>query len=181
MKPDSDAVLNVWTDFSQSLRPEIDTVCFYPESVLPFSKAEILLMLVDNYKWVLNNAEKNLTETSKELSNYQDAYILFNSLAVNVGYLAKFTNQTNEKYLTRFGYQSLMALNSDQSLESLANILSEGPKAEPEKEQNLLLEFFKTIEIYSSLSGFNIQKLLEWNPVMASALHRISQSNQPNN
>jgi hypothetical protein len=175
MKLDPDAVLNVWTDFSQSLRPEIDTVCFYPESALPFSKAEILLMLVDNYKWILNNAEKKLTETSKELSNYKDTYILFNSLATNVGYLAKFTNQINQKYLTRFGYQSIKALDSDQSMESLANILSEGPKSDPEKEQKLLLEFFKTIEIYSSLTGFNIQKLLEWNPVMAAALNRLTQ------
>jgi hypothetical protein len=184
MKLDSDEILSVWTDFSQSLRPEIDSVCFYPEKELPFSKAEIFMMLMDNYSWVKNNAldfsNKNglkidLIETSTELSRYQDIHILYSSLAINIGYLAKFSNQIDQKYLTRFGYQVLKALNSDQSIRSISNILSEGPESDPEKEQKLIFEYFKTLEMYSALTGFNLQKLLEWNPIMTGALERLNE------
>jgi hypothetical protein len=187
MKPDSDEILSIWTDFSQALRPEIDSVCFYPESSLPFSKSEIFLMLVDNYQWVKNEASDyedenglkiNLTEISKDLPRYQDAYTLFQSLAINIGYLARFTDQVEEKYITRFGSQVLKALSTDNSIEAIISLASEGPKSDPEKEQQLLFEFFKILETYSAITGFNIQKLMEWNPIMSGVLQRLAEKRQ---
>ncbi len=183
MKPDPDQMLQTWTNFTQALRPEIDSVCFYPESLLPYSKSEILLMLVDNYQWVKNEANEKgqsgikipLCETSKDLMKYQDIYTLFHSLAINVGYLARFTNLVQEKYLTRFGYQLIKALNSDQSIESIASLVNEGPEADPEKEKMLLIEFFKILETYSAISCFSIQKLMQWNPVMSAMLQRMAE------
>ena len=187
MKPDSDEILNIWTDFTQALRPEIDSVCFYPESSLPFSKSEIFLILVDNYQWLKNEVSDyedenglkiNLTEISKDLPRYQDAYTLFHSLAINIGYLARFTDQVEEKYITRFGWQVLKALNTDNSIEAIISLASEGPKSDPEKEQQLLFEFFKILETYSAITGFNIQKLMEWNPIMSGVLQRLAEKRQ---
>jgi hypothetical protein len=48
----------------------------------------------------------------------------------------------------------------------------------PEKDQKLLFEFFKTLETYSAITEFNIQKLMEWNPIMSGVLQRLAEKRQ---
>lgn len=175
MKPDSDEILSIWTDFTQALRPEIDSICFYPVSMLPFSKADVAQMLIKQYQLVKllakefterNNIRKTLTETTQDLDSFPDFSTLFLSVAINVGYLAKFSIYTNEKYLTRNGYQLLKIGESDGSTKSIVDIFENAPKTDPEKEHQLLVDYFLFVERFSTVSGFDIRTLFNWNPIM---------------
>jgi hypothetical protein len=175
MKPNSDEILDIWTDFTQALRPEIDSICFYPVSMLPFPKADVAQMLIEQYKWVKNEAKeftesnnirKTLTETTEDLNIFPDFSTLFLSVAINVGYLAKFSTYTNEKYLTKYGYQLMKMGTSDGSTQSIVDIFENAPKTDPEKEHHLLVDYFLFVERFSTVSGFDIGTLFNWMPIM---------------
>jgi hypothetical protein len=175
MKPNSDEILDIWTDFTQALRPEIDSICFYPISMLPISKGDVAQMLIEQYQWVKNeakeftesnNIKKTLTETTEDLDSFPDFSTLFLSVAINVGYLAKFSTYTNEKYLTKYGYQLMKMGTSDGSTQSIVDIFENAPKTDPEKEHHLLVDYFLFVERFSTVSGFDIRTLFNWVPIM---------------
>ena len=146
-----DDVFDTWMVFCESLRPELDTVCFYPESLLPYPKSLLMEMLADTY-----NQTKNKDGISE----------LAESIAVNVGYLGRFTNSISEKFLTQLGARLLKIENTNLSDTSEMLRLMKVPATDSKKEMDLLLGFASTIQTYCKLTGFDLSNMISWNGII---------------
>lgn len=140
---------DVWMEFCESLRPELDSISFYPESSLPYSKSSLMEMLAGIYH---------------ETKDAAGISILAESIAVNVGYLGRFTNAVTERYLTRTGRMASGLVNLDtndpvafgQYMESIAT-------EDSQKDMQLLLGFASTLVTFCKVTGFNLDDMIAWN------------------
>lgn len=153
---------DVWMEFCESLRPELDSICFYPESMLPFSKLSLLGMLGEIYR---------------SYKNEPDSLRQQESIAVNVGYLGRFTSSVSEKYITRQGYLLLQMQTLDTSNPSaIVNMMNSAPDANDSKDIELLLEFSNTLMYFCQLTGFSLNKLIDWNGFIGAESAKAVQS-----
>ena len=153
---------NVWMEFCESLRPELDSICFYPENMLPYSKLSLLGMLGEIYRDYKGDADSLRQQES---------------IAVNVGYLGRFTSSVSEKYMTRQGYLLLQMQTLDTSNPSaIADMMNSAPDANDLKDIELLLEFSNTLMSFCKLTGFSLNKLIDWNRFIGAESAKAVQS-----
>lgn len=140
---------DVWMEFCESLRPELDSISFYPESSLPYSKSSLMEMLAGIYH-----------ETKDEAGISS----LVESIAVNVGYLGRFTTEVTERYLTRSGriVDGMEELDTNDSL-AVAKYIESIKVEDPKKDAQLLLGFASTLLTFCKLTGFNLNNMIAWN------------------
>lgn len=144
---------NVWMEFCESLRPDLDNICFYPDSVLPIKKNLVLEMLAGIY-----HDYKNDVDNLRQLQ----------SIAVNVGYLGRFTNGIDGKYLTNVGSKlsQLQTIDAGDP-KALLNMI-ETSKKDPRKDEELLLGFASTLLTFCKLTGFNLNDMITWNGLIGA-------------
>lgn len=144
---------NVWMEFCESLRPDLDNICFYPDSMLPLKKSLVLEMLAGIYHEYKNDAD-NLRQLQ--------------SIAVNVGYLGRFTDGIDEKYLTSVGSKlsQLQTIDAGDP-KALLNMI-ETSKRDSRKDEELLLGFASTLLTFCKLTGFDLSNMIAWNGLIGS-------------
>lgn len=139
---------NLWMEFCESLRPDIDNICFFPDSILPLKKNLLFEMLA-----VIYHDYKNDEDNQSQLQ----------SIAVNVGYLGRFSDGITEKYLTSMGGRLAQLQTMDAgNPESLLNLL-DASKGDPKKDVELLLGFASTLLNFCKLTGFDLNDMITWN------------------
>lgn len=145
---------DVWMEFCESLRPELDSICFYPEKILPYSKSSLMEMLAGIF---------HETKDSSGISSFAE------SIAVNVGYLGRFTHLVSERCLTRQGYLILQMQTLDaNNPNAIANMMNNAPDTNPLRDTELLLGFSSTLMSFCKLTGFGLNKMIEWNRLIGS-------------
>jgi hypothetical protein len=142
---------DVWMDFCESLRPDLDNICFYPDAILPLKKSLIFEMLAEIY-----HDHKNDKDNLRQLQ----------SIAVNVGYLGRFTEGVTKKHLTISGSRltQLQTIDTDDP-EALLNMM-EASKGDPKKDEELLLGFASTLLTFCKLTGFDLNDMITWNELI---------------
>lgn len=137
---------DVWMEFCESLRPDLDNICFYPDAILPLKKSLIFEMLAEIYH---DHKNDNLGQLQ--------------SIAVNVGYLGRFTEGISEKHLTIKGNRltQLQTIDTDDP-EALLNMM-ETSKGDPKKDEELLFGFASTLLTFCKLTGFDLNDMITWN------------------
>lgn len=150
---------DVWMEFCESLRPDLDNICFYPDSMLPLKKNLVLEMLAGIYH-DCKNEEGNLRQLQ--------------SIAVNVGYLGRFTDGLKEKHATNVGSKlsQLQTIDAGDP-EALLNMI-ETSKRDSAKDEDLLLGFASTLLTFCKLTGFDLSNMITWNgPIGAESTRAV--------
>ena len=140
--------LNVWKVFCDSLRPDLDNVCFYPDSMLPLKKSLIFEMLAAIYH---------------DHKNDDENLIQLQSIAVNVGYLGRFTDVISEKHLTTTGIRLTQLQTVDAGDPKALLNITERLNGNPKKDEELLLGFASTLLTFCKLTGFDLDNIITWN------------------
>lgn len=139
---------DMWMEFCESLRPDLDNICFFPDSMLPLKKSLILEMLASIYQDYRND-EDNLSQLQ--------------SIAVNVGYLGRFSDGIAEKYLTSMGGRLAQLQTMDAGDPEALLSLLDTSKVDTKKDEELLLSFASTLLSFCKLTGFDLDNMITWN------------------
>jgi hypothetical protein len=139
---------NLWMEFCESLRPDIDNICFFPDSILPLKKNLLFEMLA-----VIYHDYKNDEDNQSQLQ----------SIAVNVGYLGRFSDGITEKCLTSMGSRLAQLQTMDAGDPEALLRMIESSKSDPKKDVELLLGFASTLLNFCKLTGFDLDNMITWN------------------
>lgn len=139
---------DVWMEFCDTLRPDLDNVCFYPAAILPLKKSIVFEMLAAAYH---------------DYKNDEDNQSQLQSIAVNVGYLGRFSNDITEKYLTSVGTRLAQLQTMDTGDPEALLRMIDSSKRDPKKDVELLLGFASTLLTFCKLTGFDLNNMIAWN------------------